>query len=32
MNASPELQELMLRFVQAAAEGDTVFIDELYSR
>jgi ketosteroid isomerase-like protein len=32
MNASPELQKLMLRFVQAAAEGDTVFIDELYSR
>jgi ketosteroid isomerase-like protein len=31
MNASPELQELTLRFVQAAADGDTGFIDEIYS-
>jgi ketosteroid isomerase-like protein len=30
MNASPELQQLMLRFIQAAAEGDTAFIDEIY--
>jgi hypothetical protein len=32
MQASPELQERMLRFFQAAAAGDTGVIDELYSR
>ena len=32
MQASPELQQLMHRFVQAAAQGDTNFIDEIYSQ